>query len=631
MKTSTIITLGAGCASVGLGWFMAGMSNRDTTAGTASGPAPATIVPIAKSASDQPIVFKLLEDDPSKLDFAAISDLMFRLETASIADCRRWLERIVDDESPDSAELKRAIIEHFAELDPAGAWKLVDANEKLQGYSGNVLGIWAKADLEGAVEAAVTAKQQSAIYSLMEAAGPEQIEHLYHLLVDRGFNKGSTGGFFESIFRYLAQGDKRKAAVLALQFDSENSPGYSNGLDNVLAGWVHESPDAALKWVESIENKRQRDSAMAMLAIKWIQKNPQEGLELMWDKVAFEKQQNSSFSISIIKQEEFDKLLTWIGERKDESPTQAAHVLQAMVSGLYVDNLDRLAQIVPMLDGSIKLDRLRYDIPNTVTRWAAQDETAVLEFIDNTTNPTVQEAAIRGLVNHWSKNDPARALEFLGGLDEPIKNIDTNALLNNLFEQSDDLATVFAQIPESMRDQSYLDYAWRMGRNEPAKALEFLKQQPEGEQRNRAMQHAASYLAREDPAAATEWVSSLPEGEDRQYGAANVADSWARYDATAATEWAKNLPDDLSREWALRKITEVISSTRPAEAVELALSIQDKESRARAMNRSLPALARQDPTAALALVETAGFTEAEAKQLTSAANESLALREALAK
>jgi hypothetical protein len=90
-----------------------------------------------------------------------------------------WLERIVDDESPESSELKRAIIERFAELDPAGAWELVEGNEKLQVYSGNIVGIWAKTDLVGAVDAAIAAKRQTSIYSVMEGAGLEQVEALY--------------------------------------------------------------------------------------------------------------------------------------------------------------------------------------------------------------------------------------------------------------------------------------------------------------------------------------------------------------------------------------------------------------------------------------------------------------------
>ena len=609
-----LAVIAATMAGVVIGWTLAENSPLESKEPKLS-KEPST--PPAKPPAVPEAISVVLQGGGLRLGFDQIANLMLQLETATTADCRHWLQTILDGKVPDS-HIIDAIIGRWTELDAAGALDFVRKNSNNIGsYSKVILREWAATDLDAAAEAAAFGPQPGEIQSVIEGAQADKLEHLLDFLQQRGFIHGDNGYHFDPLYSRLANQNPARAASLVLDFQKET---YANQtlLRKVVSSWTKDDPSAALQWAEETENVADRDRALLAVAAGWLEANPLEGIRQMWDRVDFGGQPNHPIAMNTAKMSnsDFAELIALVDDRRTDNPAQAAQAIEAMLNGLGDTPSDRLAQILPLIGENDDTGKLLDRISATSMKMAANDEAMVMDAIRLTPNPFAQEAIIQGLVNHWATSDPARALEFLNELDRPMERVYRfGSILENLFSETNDIAATFAKIPVTMHEQALESFAWNLTDDRPTEALAFLDTLPESPNRDQAIQHAIGYTTRENPQTAAAWVEAEPEGKLRQYGALNLANAWARFDSEGAAAWAESLPSGRSRDWALREAATAMALEQPGRAVEMAKKIVDENARSEAMITALQALARRDPNAALGALSGVDLHEQNASQI----------------
>lgn len=624
MKWLVMITALAGGA---IGWLVAGGIPQEVKAVEES---VNQAVPVEKlsaidPAAEVPFAVRSVADGGGSLNFAHVSEFIVNLENASADDCRRWWA-LMDDADE---EMKLMLLRRWAALDPQGALQALGANAEPENFAAAILEGWAGHDLESAVDVALDLDELRLVYAVMRGAGSDGIERLYDLLTERGFDKAAPG-FFEAIFSKLAEVDQKKAATLALRFKGGGGFGWQLGLENVLTMWVREDAKSALAWAEGLADSDERERAMQALARKWMAIDPLRALESMGDKIEYSTLRNGGGSMPSgrLDDSDFEKLLSHADALAAENPEDAAFFLRGAVSGLRSgDHPERLAEMASRL-GGMDGGEIEWGVAEAAANWARKDEASLVEFINSVDDEPVRAAAIRGLVDWLSRDEPMRALEFLAGLEEPVDGIQTRELIRGALGSGLSPDEVIAQIPEAMRDASLTIFAEGYIGTElnPSDVADFLQRQPAGKERDRAMMFVAGDWAQTAPLAAAAWVAGMEPGKIQEHAAGTVVSTWATIDFEAATEWARGLDDEASRSNALANAAKIATSNDPQRALEIAAEVADDQLRTTWTNHGLIALARQNPSSALEKLSELEVDEEAQQQVRSVAAEALALR-----
>ncbi len=547
--------------------------------------------------------------------FDDFSEFILALDRADVEDCRRWLQALGShDGRPHIYRLAKIIFERWARLDPAGALAAARAEPSYRSHSADILVQWAREDVEAALHASLEGEQITDIYGVMRGAGPEHIQRVHDLLVERGVDKRSPG-YFEAIFHHIGAVDIRKAADLALAFQLSSAQRTfgpnTTGMSNVLGMWLGRDASAALAWAESIENRAARKKILEQLTSKWVAWEPKEALEAMWDRTDFSRlATNNSVSIPGYRKRlsaaEFDALVEWVDARAATDPYEAEAVYHAMVRGVhYSGEYERLGTLITRLNSEEMPRNISSAIEHVSASWAAQDEEELLEFINSTEDAKIRKNATQGLLNHLARTDPLRGLEFVRQ-QEGEGDLKTDDLMKSLFDLSSDPDALIAQLPDSMRGAALEKRLRTLTHEDPLRAVEFLGRHDEFETTHHEhLMTISTALALQHPSLAAEMVDELEPGPDREFAAGNVAAVWAETNFDAAVEWSQSLDDPASRSRALERVVRLAAVHRPERGMVLAVEIENDRLRVQAVSNSLLSFARRDPDESMRLLEGA--------------------------
>lgn len=103
---------------------------------------------------------------------------------------------------------------------------------------------------------------------------------------------------------------------------------------------------------------------------------------------------------------------------------------------------------------------------------------------------------------------------------------------------------------------------------EPGTAIEWAREQPQGEWRERLLARISSVISRSDPVTAAQLVSGLRPGDLQDEAAIAVLHQWALKDSTAALEWAEAFSESALRDRALVEIANLRMLTAATEGSE---------------------------------------------------------------
>jgi hypothetical protein len=182
-----------------------------------------------------------------------------------------------------------------------------------------------------------------------------------------------------------------------------------------------------------------------------------------------------------------------------------------------------LAQAFTLETGNERESRIR----ELLSAWAARDAEAALTWVSALENPAARGSARSTVCLAVAEKDPRRAVEL--------------ALAHGT-DQDDDCGLL-----------ECLTMQWC--EKECATVVDWAREQPPGEWRERLLARASFVLSKSDPAAAANLVSGLDSGTVQDEAAMAVLHQWALQDSPAALKWAEAFSEPILRERALTEIS----------------------------------------------------------------------------
>jgi hypothetical protein len=310
-----------------------------------------------------------------------------------------------------------------------------------------------------------------AFSKLLASMTPENVGVLMESL-----KTNRAGGEQWQLFLY-AWGAMDSAGVLA-HAETLQGRDKSRFLQSTLPGWASKNPDAALAWLDTVqegeEKNRYRSSFVAGLAdhdigraTAYVMERAQAG-----DQLAGEYLQT-------VAGEELRKngpaAATAWGERLPEGPLKGGALDQ--IAGAYVQQ-----------------------DPKAAAAWATQFA-----------NTSYGARVVEEVGDEWAERDPKSAVAWLGSLTEgPARSEGTYSALRE----------------------------WT--RRDPTAASEYLASMPQSQSKDSAVSGFARSLAYEDPESAVIWAKTITDEKSRIQTLTRAGQSWFRRDPTAATTWLQS-------------------------------------------------------------------------------------------
>ena len=252
--------------------------------------------------------------DPNAPKFGMLFDLLVR------ADPQRAFALTETLSDGRGTALMVMALNRWSAVDPRAAWSALQAMEgtRRPGYlEEQVLGQWAKSDLDGALEAwaALPEGVQSASFGRIADAhirDPESRTKLLEFLTEQPESKGRSWGFSNVLQSWAkdaplsevvawidGRGDlyhsddiarfERQVAGVAVQRDAEEAIGWllarsgperrSEDLEALVRLWAVSEPNAAGRWLGTLTPEPETDAAVATFARAIRKEDPESALE----------------------------------------------------------------------------------------------------------------------------------------------------------------------------------------------------------------------------------------------------------------------------------------------------------------------------------------------------------------
>jgi len=178
-------------------------------------------------------------------------------------------------------------------------------------------------------------------------------------------------------------------------------------------------------------------------------------------------------------------------------------------------------------------------VRDLLSGWAARDAEAALNWVSSLEDPSVRRSARSTVCLVVAEKDPRRAVVL--ALDHGADEGDGAGLLECL--------------------------TMRWCERECETVIDWAREQPPGEWRERLLSSASFVLSKSDPAAAAQLVSGLAPGNVQNEAAMAVLHQWALQDSTAALQWAEAFSEPTLRERALEEISNLRKLTTSLQEV----------------------------------------------------------------
>jgi hypothetical protein len=170
-----------------------------------------------------------------------------------------------------------------------------------------------------------------------------------------------------------------------------------------------------------------------------------------------------------------------------------------------------------------------------------------------------RESRVRDLLSAWAVQDAEAALRWVSSLeDHAARRCARSTVCFALAEKDPRQAVTLALAhgADEDDDRGLLEcLTMRWCERECEVVLDWAREQPPGEWRERLLSRASFVLSKSDPAAAADLISDLKPGAVQDEAAMAVLHQWALKDSSAALEWAEAFPGGDLLERALVEIS----------------------------------------------------------------------------
>lgn len=563
--------------------------------------------------------------------FAVLADQMTQVYLASFDELKQLYLAAVDSPNASNGVLfmigKRLIIE-----DPEATIEFLTINDRPEDHFHrfrveSAFSEWARRDLSAAVDAAMLRDPKGDLTrGIVFDLDATQSERLYQMLLERGLDKENPDEFSD-IFYALSHKNPELTTKRAWDFHLKNT--FIEGqedhnqegdykIQDGVEQWYHKDPGGALSWLLTQKDSSTRTKALNALAHTALRENGPKGLEWISEHID-EEHLPDVFNNFHRRTKDVEGVIAW-ADTNIESTSVHQEVLTHILRGLAQSNHpEAMVSVLSHFDRDFNDHYIITHIRQAGKKWAEQDLEGYQAWIDSVENPHFRSAAENGLISHWMVEDPSRVLEYLKdaeGSGEMPRFTDYHetdlfgGFMQDLIEAQGkaDPAELIDSFPDTWADQVRFHYASAVSdMGEPEKAVNFLQTQPEGTERNRALQVSIGKWAAKAPSEAAEWVNTLSEGQEKELAARNLANTWARFDVEGAHAWVEDLPPSTSRDRAAEQVIDAAWLHHPEHALSLAQSMTDQDLRERFVMQTITNLARRNPDLATEHAENASL------------------------
>jgi hypothetical protein len=183
-----------------------------------------------------------------------------------------------------------------------------------------------------------------------------------------------------------------------------------------------------------------------------------------------------------------------------------------------------------------------------------------------------RDVLVRELLSAWAVRDAEGALAWVSSLKDPAarRSARSNVCLAVAAENPGRAVWLaLAHGADEEANGGLLEcLAMQWCEKEPATAIEWAREQPQGEWRDRLLARISAVLSKLDPVAAAQLVSGLEPGNLQDEAVMAVLHQWALEDPAAALEWADAFSKSALRDRALVEIANLRKLTADAEGTE---------------------------------------------------------------
>ena len=260
------------------------------------------------------------------------------------------------------------------------------------------------------------------------------------------------------------------------EMSDEENYGYRS---QVVRGWGSSDPDAAIAYVDAIEDGKLAGG-------------------LRWNLV------------SGLADGNIDRATEYVVSRADAKDRGSWRYME-MLTERVLDQRDVKASVGwadQLPDGNVKTAALY----RVATDFVAEDPQAAAEWATTLSDTDAGTKVIHEVSDEWAERDPAATVAWLETLpDGDAKAYGMSAALTEWVKRGD-----------------------------PREASEYLASMAPSEQRDRAVGGFAQTLSNSDPSSAVTWAETIADPKIRQGALINAGRSWMRTDPTAAAEWMQS-------------------------------------------------------------------------------------------
>lgn len=462
---------------------------------------------------------------------------------------KKGIERLLDEtETIDRESERRAaatiLYQRYAELDPGAAVEHMMNREA--GLDTNwlyaVFYSWARTDVNGALARAAKLDDRN-----RSMAGTAIVRSRDDLPTAEREALGSKLNLHVAV-RDPSTTDMRapKAAEQAWRnaLAVRDREARQSGLYMVARDWTMQDPHAAIRAIESLQNRSERDQLLQHAVQTWSEKNPREAVE-------------------------------WVFERP---PSMQRTQLLAQALSAFVTQEPTSA--VTMLDRLSPGER-QHMMPQVLMTWASADPQAAAAWLEKQDDPQTYQRALGMIASVYVERDPDEALRWAATLSEENEQMVMGVVIQRMAQDDPEQAAgMIGRLKEGpARDNGIMAVASIWAQSDPRAALSWVERQPRSD--STPMQYRAVFeqWIAYDPDAAISQLNFILDASTRNAAILGILEGW-NLDSSLVDRLYQRLEGAEARSTAAAQLFYRLRETDPqaAERYRSAAGITEGES-----------------------------------------------------
>lgn len=331
----------------------------------------------------------------------------------------------------------------------------------------------------------------------------------------------------------------------------------------------------------------------------------------------------------------------------DPNPLKRELAFARLLEGLTPENAEQIRE--QMRGGRASGDQWRL----FQYAWGSVDGPGALAKAAEIDRKDWRERAVSTALSGWASADPAKAIAWLGEMEESERGQYQDDLVNGLADSDIGVASDYVlglveagdrrgpelmgavageqlrksgpivaaswaqKLPDGSAKGSALDrVAHDYVGKDPAAAAAWAEQFATADYGARVIEEVGDEWAERDPASAVSWLETLDDGAGKREGFESALGEWVRKDPTGASQYLVEMPPGELKDTAINGFVSRLAWEDPQSAITWAGTIEQESTRMEALTRAGQAYFRRDQEGAREWLQTSGLSEEAQKKVT---------------